>query len=322
MWRACTASLWQVSRRPPCTRASTGEKRQACTDQPGRQGRCGPGPSPHNCPPPGPRILAAPAPAGNCATAPLKLVITAASQGAAVRAKINSELMYEEMGLAVGGALLHWVGGAGHGGGGTERSSWAALRCGHRRAGVWLGQAHAAVCSACADAAPLCSRQLRLARWPADLFHALFMWGGPSEAGLRCTMPWLLPPSSHAAGWDPLPGRRTAADTAGAAHGGPGAGQQLTLPRRTRGRLGWIRTVHKQEGSCCYILLAFRTCNCCIKPALRKGKHITHGQDLHEALRCLDLGKNNVHLLHKRQTSYAAVSRRWLQVSVCKAHGR
>ncbi|GAB4821227.1 hypothetical protein N2152v2_008273 [Parachlorella kessleri] len=40
--------------------------------------------------------------AGNCATAPLKLVMTAASQGATVGAKINSELMYEELGLVDG----------------------------------------------------------------------------------------------------------------------------------------------------------------------------------------------------------------------------
>jgi thioredoxin reductase len=37
--------------------------------------------------------------AGNCASAPLKLVITAASQGAIVGAKVNSELLYEELGL-------------------------------------------------------------------------------------------------------------------------------------------------------------------------------------------------------------------------------
>jgi thioredoxin reductase len=40
--------------------------------------------------------------AGNCSKAPLKLVITAASQGAVTGAKINSELMYEELGLADG----------------------------------------------------------------------------------------------------------------------------------------------------------------------------------------------------------------------------
>jgi len=40
--------------------------------------------------------------AGNCAKAPLKLVMTAASQGAITSAKINSELMYEELGLADG----------------------------------------------------------------------------------------------------------------------------------------------------------------------------------------------------------------------------
>lgn len=37
--------------------------------------------------------------AGNCASAPLKLVMTAASQGAITGAKINSELFYEELGL-------------------------------------------------------------------------------------------------------------------------------------------------------------------------------------------------------------------------------
>ncbi|EFN53914.1 hypothetical protein CHLNCDRAFT_136116 [Chlorella variabilis] len=37
--------------------------------------------------------------AGNCATAPLKLVMTAASQGAITGAKVNSELLYEELGL-------------------------------------------------------------------------------------------------------------------------------------------------------------------------------------------------------------------------------
>ncbi|KAL4515805.1 hypothetical protein Ndes2526A_g00509 [Nannochloris sp. 'desiccata'] len=40
--------------------------------------------------------------AGNCARAPLKLVMTAASQGAITGAKINTELMYEELGLADG----------------------------------------------------------------------------------------------------------------------------------------------------------------------------------------------------------------------------
>jgi hypothetical protein len=40
--------------------------------------------------------------AGNCAKAPLKLVMTAASQGAITGAKINSELMYEELGFIDG----------------------------------------------------------------------------------------------------------------------------------------------------------------------------------------------------------------------------
>ncbi|KAL4431753.1 hypothetical protein ABPG77_002969 [Micractinium sp. CCAP 211/92] len=39
--------------------------------------------------------------AGNCAAAPLKLVMTAASQGSVTGAKVNSELLYEELGLDV-----------------------------------------------------------------------------------------------------------------------------------------------------------------------------------------------------------------------------
>ena len=37
--------------------------------------------------------------AGNCAIAPLKLVVTAASQGAVTGAKVNTELMYQELAL-------------------------------------------------------------------------------------------------------------------------------------------------------------------------------------------------------------------------------